>query len=523
MHTLTKSPMENAIPTLNGIEPREYQINIFNDIWFQNSIVVLPTGLGKTVIAAMVAAGVLRDNKGKVMFLAPTKPLVDQHVTTFRQLLDLHGSEICALTGEIGSSERSEKWVLAKVIVSTPQVAWNDLKSGIVDLDRFGLIIFDEVHRAVGNYQYVEIARAFMETRSRMILGLTASPGSKKERLDEITAALDIEKIIIKTDSDPDVAKYINEIKVNIIKIKQPEYIMDLYRTVRAIYLGVIDHLRSNGILPQTGISRKLLITRVNSLVIRAKKGEPRLFSLIPYLTAAIRIDYAMEYLESQGFAIFHEYFTNMLTSEEKSMKRTVTIMKKSDHFDVLMEKIENADVMGLENPKLETVLRLCEDTLGKNSDSRIIVFTHFRKTCEMVASYLAKESSLLRPVRFVGQASRENDIGLSRDEQHKIVEQFRAGKYNVLVATSVAEEGLDIPATDLVVFYEPVPSDIRTIQRRGRTGRARSGAVHILTFEGSRDIGYLFSSARKERQMRRNIAGVSKQVRKKPQNLFDY
>lgn len=521
--TFTVAIMVEEIAPLNGVEPREYQVNIFNDIWFQNSIVVLPTGLGKTVIAAMVAARVLKESKGKVMFLAPTKPLVDQHVSTFRELLGLHGSEIYALTGEISSSERGEKWVLAKVIVSTPQVAWNDLKAGIVNIDRFALIIFDEVHRAVGNYQYVEIARAFREARSRMILGLTASPGSKKERLDEITAALDIEKVIIKTDADPDVAKYINEIKVNIIRIKQPEYILDIYRTLRAIYLEVIEHLRKSGILPQTGISRKLLITRVNSLVIRARKGEPRLFSLIPYLTAAIRIDYAMEYLESQGFVIFYDYFMNMLNSEEKSLKRTVSLMKKSDRFDVLMDKITNADLPKLENPKLEAVARLCEEALIDNSDSRIIVFTHFRKTSELVSTYLAKTSSLLRPVRFVGQASRENDIGLSRDEQHRIVEEFRAGKHNVLVATSVAEEGLDIPATDLVVFYEPVPSDIRTIQRRGRTGRARAGSVHILTFEGSRDIGYLFSSARKERQMQRNIAGVSKKVKKRPQNLFDY
>lgn len=515
--------MEPEIPLLKGVEPREYQINIFNEIWFQNSIVVLPTGLGKTVIAAMVAAKVLKEGKGKVMFLAPTKPLVDQHVTTFRELLDLHGPEICALTGEISSSERYEKWVLAKVIVSTPQVAWNDLKSDLVDMQKFGLIIFDEVHRAVGNYQYVEIAGAFIAARSRMILGLTASPGSKKERLDEITSSLDIEKVVIKTDQDPDVAKYINEIKVNIVRIKQPEYIVDIYRTLRAISMEVLDHLRSNAILPSAGVSRKLLIAKVNSLVIRARKGEPRFFSLIPYLTAAIRIDYAMEYLESQGFTIFYDYFMGMVNSEEKSVKRTVSIMKKSERFDVLMDKITNADTAKMENPKLESVVKLCEQTVAKNDDSRIIVFTHFRKTCELVSSYLLKSSSILRPVRFVGQASKENDIGLSRDEQHKIVEQFRAGKYNVLVATSVAEEGLDIPATDLVVFYEPVPSDIRTIQRRGRTGRARAGAVYILTFEGSRDIGYLYSSARKERQMKRNIAGVSKKVKKKPQSLFDY
>ena len=173
--------MEDLNFHLEGMEPREYQINIFREIWLKNSIVVLPTGLGKTVIAAMAASRTLREGRGKVMFLAPTKPLVDQHFSTMKKLLLLSDKEICLLTGDIDAASREELWLRSSVVICTPQVAWNDLRREIYGIEKFGLIIFDEVHRAVGNYQYVEVAQKFLEARKRMILGLTASPGSSMD------------------------------------------------------------------------------------------------------------------------------------------------------------------------------------------------------------------------------------------------------------------------------------------------------------------------------------------------------
>ncbi len=496
----------DSVNLLNGVEPREYQVNIFNDIWFYNSIVVLPTGLGKTVIAAMAASKVLTEKKGNVMFLAPTKPLVDQHYETFKSMLNLKEADITALTGEIDASTRSISWIRSKVIVSTPQVAWNDLRHGLFEIERFALIIFDEVHRAVGNYQYVEIAKKFHELRSRMILGLTASPGSDRKRLEEITRELGIEKIVARSETDSDVRKYVNLVKINVTTIRLPEPVRRVHTILKDVYKEIISDIQKRGELQDRLPSRKDLISESRSLIERAKGGESKLFSLVPYITAAIRVDYALEYLESQGFMIFSDYFNGLLTGDEKSTIRTARIIKKTQVFGALESAMNGIDAEAVENPKLMIALRLCEEALIKNQASRIIIFTHYRKTSDIVVSYLSKQSSLVKPVRFVGQASKEGDVGLSRSEQHAIVEAFRSGKYNTLVATSVAEEGLDIPATDLVVFYEPVPSDIRTIQRRGRTGRSHFGQVHILTFEGSRDIGYLYSARRKESQMRRNI-----------------
>lgn len=509
---------------INGLTPRDYQINLFREAIERNVLIVLPTGMGKTLVAAMVASNVIHTSGEKVLMLAPTKPLVKQHYQTMKDLLDLRENEIYQLTGELSSEDRAYRWVLGKVLVSTPQVAWNDIKKGVLDVSKFGLIIFDEAHRAVGNYAYVGVSTKYREFRKHLILGLTASPGSNRTKFSDVMEILGIENVIIKNESDPDVKDYVNEVKVKVEKIPLPVEVKAVSRYLRLILDDVTGKLRRGKIIPVKNPSRKMLAERVKALALRAQRGEKRLFGLIPYLTAAIRIDYAIEYLETQGIKIFQEYIKDILESEDKSIKRTAGIIRKSEYFDRLTEEIEKLNSIDVTNPKMEKTTELCEKILSENSDSNIIVFTHFRKTSELLSRYLKDNgSSLIRPARFVGQSSKEGDQGLNRKEQEKVMQKFRTGEYNVLVATSVAEEGIDVPSTDAVIFFEPVPSDIRTIQRRGRTGRMRNGVVYILTYAGTRDIGYLYASGRKESAMKRNITKFAKNKAKKKQSLYDF
>jgi len=105
------------------------------------------------------------------------------------------------------------------------------------------------------------------------------------------------------------------------------------------------------------------------------------------------------------------------------------------------------------------------------------------------------------RPVEFVGQRE-----GLTQKEQIQRISDFRDGVHNVLVGTSVSEEGLDIPAMDLAVFYEPVPSEIRSIQRRGRVGRQKVGRVIFLITRRTRDEAYFWSAKNKEARMHKTL-----------------
>lgn len=488
------------------IEPREYQINLYREAIERNTLIVLPTGLGKTIIAALVADHVLNVRKEKVIFLAPTRPLISQHFETLKKLLLLDDNEISKFTGEVDNEDRLLKWVTSRVVVATPQVVLNDMRNGLFNISSYGLIVFDEAHRATGNYAYVEIARNFLDSRRRLILGITASPGGDREKLNEINEVLGIEAVRIKSENDPDVQKYMGGIDLKVRKLQLPDYIREVSTLLRRVMDHITDKIKPAGIMTPGRFSRSELASKIGEVIERARNGEPNLFSVVTYISAAIRLDYLLEYLESQGVEIAYDYVNEILGSDEKTLKKTASIVSKMPDFNRFLVRLKDLVDQKLENPKMSAVLEMCEEQISGNPESRVIVFTHFRKTSDLLTSYLSEKSSFLRPIRFIGQSTKSGDDGLKQKDQDMILQKFRSNVYNVLVATSVAEEGLDIPATDLVIFFEPVPSEIRSIQRRGRTGRTHAGVVRILMYEGTRDAGYYFSAIRKESRMRKNI-----------------
>jgi ERCC4-type nuclease len=114
---------------------------------------------------------------------------------------------------------------------------------------------------------------------------------------------------------------------------------------------------------------------------------------------------------------------------------------------------------------------------------------------------------------RFVGQGDKDGSDGMTQNEQQETLDDFRAGEFEVLVSTSVAEEGLDVPEVDLVLFYEPVPTAIRSIQRKGRTGRQAEGRVVVLMAEDTRDEAYFWISKRREREMESELRELKASV----------
>jgi Fanconi anemia group M protein len=161
---------------------------------------------------------------------------------------------------------------------------------------------------------------------------------------------------------------------------------------------------------------------------------------------------------------------------------------------------------------------------LDSKPESKVIVFTQYRDTIEDIVAALGQQGYSAN--RFVGQSDREGSKGMDQATQSKTLEQFRNGKFNVLVSSSIGEEGLHVPDVDLVVFYEAVPSEIRYIQRRGRTGRTTTGKVVILLAEGTVDESYYYSTLFKENRMKQLVAsGGDKRALKKPKTptLMDY
>ncbi len=208
--------LEHELIRPGTVEQRDYQTNIAAAALRESTLVVLPTGMGKTVIALTVIADTLLRKGGKVLFMAPTKPLVEQHSSFLRQ--HLLRFEPIVFTGEVSPRERAEQWAGSRLVVSTPQVIQNDLEEGRVALDGVDLVVFDEAHRATGDYAYVPIARGYSETGG-LALGMTASPGSDVSKIAEVCENLGITNVEIRSELDEDVVKYTQDVQTEYVAV----------------------------------------------------------------------------------------------------------------------------------------------------------------------------------------------------------------------------------------------------------------------------------------------------------------
>tara|TARA_B100001123_G_C15055563_1_gene925404 strand:- start:142 stop:921 length:780 start_codon:yes stop_codon:yes gene_type:complete len=213
----------------------------------------------------------------------------------------------------------------------------------------------------------------------------------------------------------------------------------------------------------------------------------------------AMKVAHAVLTVETQGVLQFLEY-SFRIEKDAKQKKRGNRANKWLSSNKDWKAAVEIASTNKDDHPKLERLVQLVEHQLNKGL-SRFIVFAEIRHTASLIVENLSHIEGA-RPVRFVGQGSREGDKGMTQRQQKEILSRFREEEFNILVTTSVGEEGLDIPSTDAVIFYEPVSSAIRLIQRRGRTGRNRPGEAFIFVTSDSRDEAALWSSKGKEQRM---------------------
>lgn len=504
----------------DSVERREYQVNIADSAAKDNTLVVIPTGLGKTIIALILIAKQLKKDGNKILFLAPTKPLVLQHAQFLKQFLTIDEESMIVFTGEISPDKRNKMWKEAKIIVSTPQVIENDLLSKRLDLKNVSFIIFDECHHAVGEYSYVFVSEMFQKQRQdRHVLGITASPGNDITKILEVCKNLDIRNIEIRTKHDPDVRPYVHDLKITWKEIPLPNdfaHTIQLLRKALSERLKILKNLEFIESSSVSMINRKKLLDAQKKIQseIRSRTKPPKiLFRTASTQSEAMKIHHALELLQTQGVNSLKNYFQRMGKEalSKDSSKASRTIMSDNN----ILEAVAYAKSLNIEHPKIQEIADIVQKQIEIKPNSKIIIFTHYRDTSAYVSKIL-ENIKKAKPARFIGQAGKDGDKGLTQKEQSKVIQQFKEGDYNVLIATSVAEEGLDIPATDLVVFYEPIPSEIRTIQRRGRTGRKMPGKVIILITKGTPDEGYYWASKRKEKRMRTELDLIRSKLSKK-------
>ena len=503
--------MTHELLRRGAVEERAYQVNIAKACLGRPTLVVLPTGMGKTVVAAMVIAETLRRKGGRILFLAPTKPLVEQHAASLRDVLVV--DRIALFTGEATSPEERELlWRENKIVVSTPQVIRNDLRAERFTLEDVSLIVFDEAHRAVGDYAYVDVARAYKAVPGRLALGMTASPGSSAEKILEVCSNLGITAVEIRTEYDADVVPYVHGLAIQRVAVDAPDVAKDLRALLRTVFDEQVERLKKAGFLqgkPRPTLKDLLAAGDEARKALDAGQKDGRLYGVITAQAIAMKANHAIGLAETQGLGALRSFF-DRIEADARS-KADVQFLKHAK----VQEAMKVARGTSDEHPKINKTLWVVREQFLAKPDSKIIVFTHYRDTADRMTQEIAKLPGI-RPVRFVGQSTRGEDVGLSQKEQFAILERFKRGEVNVIVATSIGEEGLDIPQVDLVVFYEPVPSEIRTIQRRGRTGRSAAGRVVMLVTKDTRDEAYLYSARRKERKMHQELDRLRRELKQR-------
>ncbi len=496
----------------NTVQYREYQDLIARRVLDRgNSLVVLPTGLGKTIIALLVAVHVLEKGK-KVLFLAPTKPLVNQHYESFRALSK--AEKMLVLTGEMRGS-RAEAIKEADIVFATPQTVQNMLMKGEMDLSEFGLVIFDEAHRAVGDYAYVFIAERYhRDNPDGLVLAITASPGGTREKIQEIMQNLYIKNVEVKTEKDEDVKKYIPGKRERWIRVDLPEEFKEIAEIGKEIMRSILERLKDKGIIQSASLSKmnKRTLLELQEELIKMARQDPSAYHVIPLVSGLIKLNHAIELLETQGMTAFWTYIKKL----EKDKSKGGQLVAKDPRFLKMVVLADKAKTKGLEHPKLDELVKLL-----KSSGKKAIVFANYRSSAQLIEKVLNENG--IRSARFVGQAMRDGDKGLRQKEQKELIEKFREGQFDVLIATSVGEEGIDIPSVDLVVFYEPVPSEVRKIQRAGRTGRHAPGEVVYLITKATRDEAFYWSSKRKEKEMMRTLEELSSPDQVLQKTLSEY
>lgn len=503
----------------DSIEARLYQQVLAADVLKKgNTMIVAPTALGKTIVATLVAADRLDKVKNsKILVLAPSKPLAIQHESTFKEFLTVPCSSI---TGAVKTDERVKRWEESQIICATPQTVESDLLKGRYSLKDVSLVVFDECHHGVGSYSYVYLASRYVkESKFNLILGLTASPGSDKEKIKEVCDNLYVQNIVVKTEEDYDVRPYFNPVAIDWVRVKMSSELEKIKKHVDKALKVRLKGLKNMGIIRTVSVNKTDILRargRVQSAIARTVNPKKECFQAISILSAVINIQHSQELIETQGVVTFNKYVARLRKKKTKAAKSLI----QDPNFGKAIYLAREAEKHGLEHPKLKKVTDIVKKELGQNGQtklqseryvkdadqksSKIMVFTQYRDSLEMIHQKLEKEG--IKSAKFFGQASRDGEKGLTQKEQKEIIKTFKIGEYDVLLSTSVAEEGIDIPAVDLVILYEPVPSEVRMIQRRGRTGRKRSGRVKVLITNGTRDEGYYWASINKERRMKRQL-----------------
>lgn len=487
---------------------REYQLTITEKALYHNTMVSLPTGLGKTLIASVVMYNFYRwFPQGKIVFMAPTKPLVAQQIKACHEIMGIPLSDTAELQGNVAPTTRKVLWRSKRVFFCTPQSMQNDLRQHICNAELIVCLVVDEAHRATGNYAYCGVIQEVeQKTPFFRILALSATPGAKFDIIQDVVRNLRISHIESRSADDDDVKKYTHARQEEVIKCTLNAQITEIKNLYLQVFSRIVNRLCNGHIIQHRDpekLSRWYVLQarerfRHSSNYQQNRSAEADLALLVSLL-------HAKDLLTVHGLSSFKEYLDGWVEERENGgrLSWSKKELLQSTEFQTLRLSLQAAGAVNdsaagnkhASHPKLAKLCEVLHEHFQRhasgNSSTRAIVFTQFRTSVAEIVKLLEPMHPLIKVQQFVGQGASgksKESKGQSQKLQQAIVKKFREGVFNVLVATCIAEEGLDIGEVDLIVSFDALTSPVRMIQRMGRTGRKRVGKVIILVTEGDEE-----------------------------------
>ncbi|KAI6660776.1 hypothetical protein LOD99_10224 [Oopsacas minuta] len=517
---------------------RDYQFSIVRKCLFNNTLVCLPTGLGKTFIAAVVMLNFYRwYPQGKIVFLAPTKPLVNQQINACCKITALPRYEVVELTGATSSLKRVNLWRDNRVFFLTPQVMQNDLSSGICPAKDIVCCVLDEAHKALGNYAYTQVVKELLVNSVKFrVLALSATPGDDLSAIQEVINNLLINCIELRTEESIDVIPYTHHKKVEKYVVKIEGTLGEIHSKFLNVLSGIVKKLHSQKAVytedPKRLCRYQLIKAREN---FRSSVSGAFIGPVEGEFAVGISLYHSYEQLYSSGIRACYQSIKRLL-SDGKSSARLRSEVIRNVELNQVMSKMEklvdsmhkffirtnsmdpNLSIVSFGDASFDLTSTLASDdffyshpkllkleeivvshfrkaTTDNTTNTRVMIFSSFRDSVEEISVMLHRHAPLVRVMCFYGHGNKptgtKGQKGFTQKEQLKVMERFREGGYNVLVSTCVGEEGLDIGDVDLIVCFDSPKAPTRYVQRMGRTGRKREGRIVMLLSEGKEEQAY--------------------------------
>ncbi|KAM5308264.1 ATP-dependent RNA helicase DHX58 isoform 1-T2 [Glossophaga mutica] len=493
----------------------------------KNIIIWLPTGAGKTRAAAYVAKRHLETVDGaKVVVLVNRVHLVTQHCEEFRRMLDGRWA-ITTLSGDMGPrpgfghvARRSDLLIctaeLLQMALTSPE------EEEHVELNAFSLIVVDECHHTHKGTVYNSILNRYLEHKFwrtqplPQVLGLTASPGTgRATKLDgaidhilQLCANLDTWRIMSPRNYLPQLQEHTRQPckQYDLCHRRSQDPFGDL---LKKLMEQVHDHLEMPELNQNFGTQMyEQQVVEMSQSAAEAGLLERRVYALhLRRYNDALLIHDTVRAVDAM--AALRDFYDRERATKTQFLhaeRRLLTL------FDDHKNKLSLLATHGPENPKLEMLEQILQEQFKSPGSPRGIIFTCTRQSAHSLLLWLRQQPGLqtvdIRAELLIGAGHSSQGIHMTQREQQDVIRKFRDGTLNLLVATSVAEEGLDIPQCNVIVRYGLLTNEISMVQARGRA-RADKSVYSFVAIQGSREVRREQTNEALETLMERAVAAV--------------